>query len=102
MRVKGYSVAVHYVDDMSAVKAKLDIPENVQSCHTAQIDGYLIEGHVPAPAVVTLLDERPALKGIALPGMPAGPPGMGGSRGVYHLVGFTPEGRTTHFANVRI
>lgn len=51
---------------------------------------------------MTLLDERPALKGIALPGMPAGPPGMGGSRGVYHLVGFTPEGRTTHFANVRI
>jgi len=102
MRAKGYSVAVRYVDDMSPVKAKLDIPERLRSCHTAQIDDYLIEGHVPAPAVAKLIDKRPALKGIALPGMPVGPPGLGGNPGVYHVVGFTPEGRTSRFADVRI
>ena len=94
--------APDYVDDMVSVKAQLGIPDAMRSCHTAKIGDYLIEGHVPAAAVAKLLDQRPALKGVALPGMPAGPPGMGGTPGVYHVVGFTAEGRTSRFADVGI
>lgn len=102
MRTKGYRVTVNYVEDMSGVKAELRIPDAVRSCHTAKIGDYFIEGHVPALAVAKLLDKRRALKGIALPGMPAGPPGMGGNPGVYHVVGFTPEGHTSYFTDVGI
>jgi hypothetical protein len=54
------------------------VPEGAGSCHTALIDGYVVEGHVPAGAILQLLDERPDAIGIALPGMPADSPGMGG------------------------
>lgn len=100
MRARGYAVAVSYADDMSTVKAKLGIPERVRSCHTAKTGDYFIEGHVPDVAIAKLLAERPALKGIALPGMPAGPPGMGGTPGIYRVVGFTAEGHTSYFADV--
>ncbi len=55
------------------------VPEGAASCHTALVDGYVIEGHVPAGAIVRLLDERPNAIGLALPGMPADSPGMGGT-----------------------
>lgn len=59
-------------------RAASGIPDDVASCHTAEIDGYLIEGHVPAQAIQRLLTERPDVIGLALPGMPADSPGMGG------------------------
>jgi hypothetical protein len=63
---------------LAAFKAEHGVPEGAASCHTALVDGYVIEGHVPAGAIVKLLDERPDAKGLALPGMPADSPGMGG------------------------
>lgn len=72
------SLAETVPDDVSAVKRRLGVPDQYRSCHTVAIDGYAVEGHVPAAAIGTLLDEAPAIDGIALPGMPAGSPGMGG------------------------
>ena len=74
----GWSVATADKLDMTAFKAEAGVPEDVASCHTAIIDGYFVEGHVPLAAIERLLAERPAIDGIALPGMPAGSPGMGG------------------------
>ena len=79
-----------------------EIPAALYSCHTAKAGEYIVEGHVPAPAIAKLLDENPDLRGIAVPGMPAGPPGMGGSPGLYPVTGFTADGRTHRFADVGI
>lgn len=67
-------------DDVTAVKRRYGIPTELRSCHTLVLDEYVVEGHVPAEVIGTMLDEEPAIDGIALPGMPAGSPGMGGSR----------------------
>ena len=63
---------------MSEFKAQNGVPEGAGSCHTALIDGYVVEGHVPVGAITKLLDERPDAVGLALPGMPPDSPGMGG------------------------
>lgn len=72
----GFQTEVHEVEDMDPVKARLGVAAEVASCHTGQVDGYFVEGHVPASAVKRLLAERPPAKGLAVPGMPAGSPGM--------------------------
>ena len=74
----GFDVAVNDVDDPVAVKQIAGVPEELYSCHTAAIDGYTIEGHVPVEAIERLLEERPDVQGIGVAGMPAGSPGMGG------------------------
>jgi hypothetical protein len=78
-------------EDVTTIKRRHDIPTELQSCHTLVLDEYVVEGHVPAEVIVTLLDEEPAIDGIALPGMPAGSPGMGGTKSgsltVYELGG---------------
>lgn len=102
MRGKGYQVTVNEVSDPDGIKASLGVPNAVYSCHTARIDGYLVEGHVPEAAVAKLLAERPKLKGIALPGMPEGSPGMNGSPGRYRVVGFDANGRIHRFAEVGV
>ena len=102
MRAKGYQVSVNVVRDPDAIKVSLGIPEALYSCHTAQIGGYLIEGHVPEKAIAKLLEEKPDLKGIALPGMPSGSPGMDGTPGVYRVVGFGANGRISRFAEVGV
>lgn len=61
---------------INAVKTRLGVPAAMWSCHTAEVDGYVLEGHVPASALVRLLDDRPAVRGLAVPGMPVGSPGM--------------------------
>ena len=73
----GYSVSVIETDDIAASKAQAGVPEALWSCHTARIDGYVIEGQVPFDALARLLETRPDVLGIAVPGMPAGSPGMG-------------------------
>jgi hypothetical protein len=65
-------------DDPDAVKRERGVPESLRSCHTLDVGAYTVEGHVPAAAIGTLLEEQPDVDGIALPGMPAGSPGMGG------------------------
>ena len=102
MRGKGYQVSVNFVADPDAIKAKFGVPEALYSCHTAKIDDYLVEGHVPEAAIAKLLAERPNLKGIALPGMPEGAPGMDGVPGIYRVVGFEANGRVHQFARVGV
>lgn len=67
-----------YPEDLAAVKRDHGVPGSLRSCHTLVVDGYVVEGHVPVAGIAKLLDEEPAIDGIALPGMPAGSPGMGG------------------------
>jgi len=76
MRDNGFTVQEVIRADLNAVRRQYNVPGSVVSCHTAVIDGYAIEGHVPADAVARLLRERPAVDGIAVPGMPIGSPGM--------------------------
>lgn len=77
MEKAGFAVTVHDVGN-NAVRAKLGLPQNLGSCHTALVGGYLVEGHVPAADVHKLLKEKPKALGITVPGMPIGSPGMDG------------------------
>ncbi len=97
----GYKTAVHDENDMNAVKDRLGVPEGVRSCHTALIDGYLLEGHVPAGDVKRLLTERPKVMGLAVPGMPKSTPGMavpGDAHEPYETVAFQRDGAISPFA----
>ncbi|WP_442754679.1 DUF411 domain-containing protein [Methylocystis sp. JAN1] len=93
MRDEGYVVEEINEPDMKAVKARLGVPENMASCHTAELDGYLIEGHAPPQAIAQLLRERPKVAGLAALGMPMGSPGMEmGEPEVYTLYLFDASG----------
>lgn len=74
----GFEVAITNDPDYVGMKRAADVPQPLWSCHTARIGGYVVEGHVPFAAIRKLLDERPDIAGISVPGMPAGSPGMGG------------------------
>lgn len=74
----GVNIDIVSVEDMSSMKDERNIPQDMRSCHTLEADGYVVEGHVPIEAIEKLLTERPAVDGIAMPGMPAGALGMGG------------------------
>lgn len=76
MRAAGYTVEAKDTEAMDMVKSLMGVPDEMASCHTATIDGYVLEGHVPADAVDRLLAERPKATGLAVPGMPMGSPGM--------------------------
>lgn len=76
LRHAGLAAEVRLEMDMSAVKAQLGVPQDLASCHTAVLEGLVIEGHVPAEAILKALIERPAIAGLAVPGMPVGSPGM--------------------------
>ena len=83
--------------DMAAIKTARGVPEELWSCHTMEVDGYIIEGHVPAEAVARLLRERPdGVAGLAVPGMPLGSPGMEAGDRVqpYEVIAFGPTGRS--------
>jgi hypothetical protein len=84
---------------MNAVKTQHHVPQAVQSCHTALVGGYVIEGHVPASDIKRLLRERPAIIGLAVAGMPAGSPGMEGpAPRKYDVLSFDKDGKTRVFA----
>lgn len=95
MRANGFQMTAHDVADIGAVKAKHGVPAEAGSCHTSLVGGYVVEGHVPADAVKRLLAERPKIAGIAVPGMPAGSPGMEvpGRRDSYSIVSFDRTGQ---------
>lgn len=78
LRRVGIDLRVVASEDLAGLKARAGVPAVLQGCHTVRIGGYAVEGHVPVAAVERLLAQRPAVRGIALPGMPAGSPGMGG------------------------
>jgi hypothetical protein len=86
---------------VAEIKDRYNIPDNLQSCHTAIVDGYIIEGHVPVEEVKRLLKERPDILGLSVPGMPAGSPGMempDGASEPFEVISFDKLGRTKIFA----
>ncbi|HLA17356.1 MAG TPA: DUF411 domain-containing protein [Candidatus Limnocylindrales bacterium] len=90
LTARGYTVRSVPTDDLSAVKIDHGLPEATWSCHTAVIGGYVVEGHVPVAAIEDLLRDRPAIDAIALPGMPAGSPGMPGTKaGPFEILSVT-------------
>lgn len=95
LKANGFAVRAEDVRDLNAVKARYGVQRHLASCHTAVVDGYVVEGHVPAEAIKRLLRERPAVKGVAVPGMPVGSPGMEGPNAErYDVVTFDAEGRS--------
>lgn len=99
---RGLAVEVIEHPDMPGLKRSQGVPDQLASCHTAIIGGYVVEGHVPFEAVDRLLTSQPAdLMGIAVPGMPRGSPGMempDGARDPFHVIAFTKAGGTRPFA----
>ena len=93
MRANGFRVTVNEVPSTAEYRKKHGVPEKLQSCHTALVSGDTIEGHVPAEAILRLLKEKSGFKGLAVPGMPMGSPGMEGPHSdAYSVVGFKPDG----------
>lgn len=76
VKASGIKAIVHEMEDVTPMATKLGVPDELRSCHTAAIGGYFVEGHVPAADIRKLLAERPKARGIAVPGMPIGSPGM--------------------------
>lgn len=101
MRANGFQVRDVVVADLGAIKRRLGIPAQLSSCHSAQVAGFALEGHIPASDVRLLLRKRPAVAGIALPGMPLGSPGMESAYGKepFTVMSFTRDGRMQRFSH---
>jgi len=96
----GYRVDAKDTPDMDQIKTTLGVPTALHSCHTAIVAGYLIEGHVPAADIDRLLATKPKVKGLAVPGMPMGSPGMeGGAKQHYQVMAFDRTGKASVFAS---
>lgn len=94
LRSNGFKVTVHDSNDMNKVKTERKVPSDLASCHTAVVGGYTIEGHVPAASIKKLLQTKPKVAGISVPGMPMGSPGMEGDRqDHYQVVAFDAVGK---------
>ena len=89
------------VPDLRPIRQRLGVPDKLGSCHTATVDGYVIEGHVHAREIKRLLKERPAARGLSVPGMPVGSPGMevGSRRDPYDVLLVERNGRSTVYAH---
>lgn len=99
MRASGFTVTNNDLTDVTPIKDKHGVPTALRSCHTALVGGYVVEGHVPADVIRKLLRERPAVAGIAVPGMPMGSPGMEGPRqDPYDIIAFDKTGKTSVYA----
>lgn len=101
MRAAGFRVEVHDVDNLDPIRTRVGVPVGKGACHTGEIGGYFIEGHVPAADIKRLLAEKPAAKGLVLPGMPMGSPGMelpDGSTQPYAVDLVENDGHTEVFA----
>ena len=94
MRENGFSVTPVNVDDIRPYKSRYGVAPSLSSCHTAVIDGYVVEGHVPAADIKRMLKERPAIQGLAVPGMPRGSPGMeqDGHQDPYEVLSIDKQG----------
>jgi hypothetical protein len=101
LRRRGFRVKTEDVTDLQPVKTRHGVPAELQSCHTALVRGYVVEGHVPADLIERLLRERPKVAGLAVPGMPVGSPGMevpGVPADRYRVLTFDRSGKTDVFA----
>jgi hypothetical protein len=104
LQENGFAVEVIDTNDMATVKAALGVPPEMGSCHTAEIGDYLVEGHVPADDIKSFLAEAPDARGIAVPGMPVGSPGMevdGRAADPYDVVAFGADGTTSVYRSHR-
>ncbi len=101
LRRHAFEVTAKDTSGMAAVKRTARVPENLHSCHTAIVNGYVVEGHVPAADIHRMLNEKPRIAGIAAPGMPVGSPGMevGNRRDRYDVIAFNRDGTTKVFAS---
>ena len=100
LRRSGFSVVVNNVEDMEPIKRKAGIPDAMESCHTAYVGDYSIEGHVPASDIKRMLAENLAIKGLAVPGMPSSAPGMDDpDYEPYSVFAFNTNGATSVFAS---
>ena len=101
MRSEGFQVTVQDMDELASVKKMAGVPAALESCHTASLQGYVIEGHVPAAAVRRRVSGDTAYRGLAVPGMPSGSPGMeGGAPEPYVVYGFDGSGKAEPFMSV--
>jgi len=99
LRANGFVVETMDMPDLSLVKQKYGVKPALQSCHTAVVNGYVIEGHVPADLIARMLKERPAIAGLAVPGMPSGSPGMEGAlKQQYEVLTFDRAGHSRVYA----
>jgi hypothetical protein len=100
LRKHSFEVAVRDTSDVSGVKRTGRVPEQLHSCHTAFVGGYVVEGHVPAADIQRMLRDKPRIAGIAVGGMPAGSPGMevGARKDPYDVIAFDRDGTTRVFA----
>ncbi len=102
LREAGFQVEANDVDNLNSVKQRVGLPYGMGSCHTAEVDGYFVEGHVPVEDIKRLLRERPKAKGLAVPGMPAGSPGMevaSGKVDPYDVMLIAPDGSASVYAH---
>lgn len=100
LRANGFKIETRNISnrELIDVKIKNKVPEKLYSCHTAIIQGYVIEGHVPADLILRLLKEKPRVLGLAVPGMPSGSPGMDGPPEPYSVLTFDKDGKTSVYA----
>ena len=99
LKDNGFTVRTTDVPDVSSVKAEHEVPRQLSSCHTALVGGYVIEGHVPAEDIHRLLQERPDIAGISVPGMPVGAPGMEGPNPQeFEVIAFDDDGQMAVFS----
>ena len=102
LRAAGFAVRVNETEDINPIKERLGVPYGKGSCHTAEVGGYVVEGHVPAADIKRLLVERPKANGLVLPGMPIGSPGMevpDGTVQPYTVELVAPDGQTRPYAH---
>ena len=98
LREHGFAVTVKATHQLAEISRKAGIPADLQGCHTAFIGNYVVDGHVPVEAIEKLLAERPAIKGITLPGMPLGSPGMGDDKtGPFTILAIGADGKSSVF-----
>lgn len=96
LKGNGYTVTTVDLEDLSEIKASSGVPRSVQTCHTAVVAGYVLEGHVPVDAINKLLAEKPKVAGIGVPGMPVGSPGMEGTPAQhYDVLAWDKTGKTS-------
>jgi hypothetical protein len=99
LRANGFEVKVVDMDDLAEIKSASGVPRSLQTCHTAVVEGYVVEGHVPIDVLRNVLHDRPKVAGIAVPGMPIGSPGMDGTLAQhYDVIAWDKTGKTSVFA----
>lgn len=96
MKQAEFTVEVRDRRNLNPIKAEVGVPQSLQSCHTARVGDYIVEGHLPADLVRRLMQEKPDIRGLAVPGMPIGSPGMEGPRkGNYDILTINIDGSTS-------